>query len=351
MRSSAPRSFAAAALVLVGVLLGAPAPAVADKADALFAKGKAQLAKKQYAEACTTFERVDALDPGIGAKLNVAKCYEEWGKLVRARKWYSDAQKMAADAGDKRASKIQERIDKIVPDIPKLTINVPKDADPRAAAVAIDGEPIAASAMGRDLPVEPGPHDITFNSKGQRKTKTIAIERGGAREVTLDIEVEDGGGEVSSKDGDGGKGKGKGKKGKDKGKSKGADAGASSPGQGRRIASFALMGAGALSMGVSGYLALGARSDYRSALDAHCMGAKDMCDDEGLKLTQDARSRANLGTVFALVGVAMVGGGVALYLTAPSSDPAERRSRDDEALYVAPVIGDGAGLVVIGGRY
>jgi tetratricopeptide (TPR) repeat protein len=344
------RSFAAAALALLGVLLGAPAPAAADKADALFAKGKAQLAKKQYAEACLTFERVDELDPGIGAKLNVAKCYEEWGRLVRARKWYSDAQKMAADAGDKRAAKIQERINKIVPDIPKLTINVPKGANPREAAVAIDGESIAASAMGRDLPVEPGPHDITFNSKGERKTKTIAIERGGAREVTLEIEVEESGDPVNSKDAGSGKSKGAKGKGKGKGKSKSADASSSSPGQGRRIAAFALMGAGALSMGVSGYLALGARGDYRSALDAHCMGAKDMCDDEGLKLTQDARSRANLGTVFAIVGVAMVGGGVALYLTAPSGKT-ERRSRDDEALYLAPVIGDRAGLVVLGGRY
>ncbi len=133
--------------------------------------------------------------------------------------------------------------------------------------------------------------------------------------------MEDGGGEVSSKDGDGDEGKAgaRARARRARASARAPHAGASSPGQGRRIASFALMGAGALSMGVSGYLALGARGDYRSALDAHCMGAKDMCDDEGLKLTQDARSRANLGTVFALVGVAMVGGGVVLYLTSPSA--------------------------------
>ena len=104
MRGSSGTVAAASALAALAALLGAAAPAAADKAeskaDALFAKGKAQLAKKQYAEACTTFEKVDELDPGIGAKLNVARCYEEWGRLVRARKWYVDAQKMAADAGD-----------------------------------------------------------------------------------------------------------------------------------------------------------------------------------------------------------------------------------------------------------
>jgi tetratricopeptide (TPR) repeat protein len=332
--------------IALAALLGAAAPAAADKADALFAKGKAQLAKKQYAEACTTFEKVDDLDPGIGAKLNVARCYEEWGRLVRARKWYIDAQKMAANAGDDRALKIQKRLAKIEPDIPKLTIHVPEGADVRAAAIEIDGEPVATDGVGRELPVEPGPHVVTYSDKGEKKTKTIAIERGGSREVTLEIEVaDDDGGKLGSKE------PGKGKKGKGKGKAKAASSGPAPPGRTRRLAAFGLMGAGVVSMGVSGYLALGARGDYRSALDAHCMGAKDMCDDEGLKLTHDARSRANLGTVFAVVGVAMIGGGVALYLTAPSGDKAERRSRDAEALYVAPAFGDRAGLVVIGGRY
>lgn len=104
-------------------------------------------------------------------------------------------------------------------------------------------------------------------------------------------------------------------------------------------------------MGVATYLALDARGDYRSALDAHCMGAKDMCDDEGLRLTHDARSKANLGTVFGLLGVAMVGGGVALYLTAPKAGAPESSSQSSEALYLAPAIGDRAGFVVLGGRY
>ncbi len=76
---------------------------------------------------------------------------------------------MAAEAGDKRASKIQERINKIVPDIPKLTINVPKGANPRDAAVAIDGESVPASDMGRDLPSSRGRTTVTYNSKGERK--------------------------------------------------------------------------------------------------------------------------------------------------------------------------------------
>jgi hypothetical protein len=126
------------------------------------------------------------------------------------------------------------------------------------------------------------------------------------------------------------------------------------PGRTRRIAGFALMGAGLASMGVASYLAIDARGDYRSALTMYCMDAADMCNDEGLRLTGDARSQANLGTVFAIAGVALAAGGVALYLTAPSAGSAERRSKssdEEEAFYLAPVIGDRAGMLVLGGRY
>lgn len=314
------------ALAIAAALALAPAPAAADKADALFAKGKALLAKQKYAQACPTFERVDELDPGIGAKLNVARCYQEWGRLVRAHRWYVDAEQMARETGDKRARKIKALIDELDPEIPRLTIRVPPGADVEAAAITLDGEPVTAEDVGREVRVEPGPHVIAFRANGARKTRTIAIERGGERELTLDL----GGGD---------------------GASTGSDAGASPPGRGRRIAAFALMGVGVASLGVAGYLTFDARDDYRSALTAHCMGARDLCSDEGLRITRDARSRANLATVFALAGAAVVAGGAVLYLTSPSSGQAESLSRNPEALYLAPVIGDGAGLVVLGGRY
>jgi len=309
-----------------------PAPAAADKADELFSKGKAQLAKKQYAQACTTFERVDELDPGIGAKLNVAKCYQEWGKLARAHKWYADAEKMAASSGDKRASKIKELLAQIEPDIPRLTLRAPAGADLQAAAITLDGEPVTAAG---ELRVDPGPHVVAYTVNGEKKSTTIAIERGGAREVALELP------------GANGKVTGPGPK-EPTGSTPPSPP---APGRTRRLLAFALMGAGAASMGVSSYLVLDARSDYRSALDASCMGAKDMCNDEGLQATHDARSRANLATVFALVGVAAAAGGVVLYVTTPSSGKSESLSRNPEALYLAPVIGDGAGLVVLGGRY
>ncbi len=309
----------------------APAPAAADKADQLFAKGKAQLAKKQYAEACATFEKVDALDPGIGAKVNVARCYQEWGKLARAHRWYADAEKMAVQTRDKRAAKIKELIEALDPDVPRLTIKVSEGADVEAAAITLDGAALAAEDLGREARVDPGPHEIAYVVSGEKKSRTIAIERGGAREVTLELPAGDGAGASGSEPGGGST--------------------PPAPGRTRRVIAFALMGAGAASLGAAGYLAIDARGDYRDALTLHCMDARDMCNEDGLRLTRDARGQANLATVITIAGAAAVAGGVALLLTAPSSGQPESLSRNPEALYLVPAIGDRAGLLVLGGRY
>src|SRR5207249_2684753 len=95
-------------LALLFVIVSTATAAAENKADALFDKGKDLLKKRKYAEACPTFEKVDELDPAVGAKLFVAKCYEEWGKLAHAYRWYQDAEKMANDTNDKRAAKIKE---------------------------------------------------------------------------------------------------------------------------------------------------------------------------------------------------------------------------------------------------
>ena len=79
-----------------------------DKADALFKHGKKLMEEKKYNDACEAFEQSMKLDPGIGTELNIARCYEEWGKLGRAWRSYKAAEKMAKDANDARAGKIDE---------------------------------------------------------------------------------------------------------------------------------------------------------------------------------------------------------------------------------------------------
>jgi hypothetical protein len=294
------------------------------RADALFAQGKQQLADKHYAEACTTFEQVDAIEPGIGAKLNVARCYEEWGKLAKAYRWYSNAEEMARTTSDERAAKIKELTDALDAQVPRLTINLAPGADAKAAAIKLDGQPFAIDLVGKEQRVDPGPHLIEFQAGTERKTKTIPIERGGSSEVLLDgprglqrpaVVVEPP-----------------------------PVVPVTNPGRKRRLIGLAVGGAGVVALGIAGGLTISARGTYNDALDDHCMGTKNLCDETGVRLTRDARSRANKATVVAIFGGLAVAGGAVLFLTAPKHHAAER------TVYLAPVVGsDGGGLVVGGG--
>lgn len=335
---SLSRSLALGTLAL-GLALGTAAPAYADKADVMFKKGKKLLAEKKYAEACAVFAEVDGMDPGVGAKLNVAKCFEEWGKLGTAWRWYSDAEKMAAEAADPRAAKIKELADELDVNVPRVTILVPKGADPDiVATITLDSEPFEASRLGEEQRVDPGPHMIEFEVAGEKQRKMVPLERGGSSELTLEIPK--------------GTGKKKPPVEEDEGDEDAEETVPSAPRPGRtqRIIGLSMVGGGVAAGVVAGVLTLGARNKYRDALDTYCMSDAMMCDDRGLEITGDARSRANLATVITVAGGALVIGGVVLYMLAPDA-VTEVVGDERSALYVTPVVGADGGGLVFGGRY
>lgn len=312
-------------------------PAFAEtKADALFKKGKQLLAEKRYAAACEAFEESDKLDPGIGAKLNVAKCFEEWGKLTKALVWYKQAEEAAIKQKDEREAKIKELIAALDTDIPRLTIRVPPKANLKGAGVRLNGTPV--EKFDEPILLDPGPHEVQYIVNNETRKKTIQLERGGERELTLELTL------IPEAIDD------------KKQQEKKPPPPPPSPGRTRRIIGISMAGAGVVGLGVASYLTLDARGTYKDALDAHCGGMANGCNDEGLRITKDARSQANTATIITLASVAVAAGGVVLYLTAPKSSPNERRRDDEEeedaeARYIMPVVGPGVGGVVWGGTF
>ncbi|CAN5859034.1 hypothetical protein BH11MYX3_BH11MYX3_27580 [soil metagenome] len=322
--------------VALGIVVVLAGTASADKADALFKKAKKLLAEKKYADACATFEQVDKLDPAIGAKLSVGKCYEEWGRLAIAYRWYLDAEAMATAAKDDRAAQIHAVAEELDTNVPRVTLKVQEGADPAVVAtLTVDGKPVDPATLGIEQRVDPGPHAIEFVVDGQKKKKTVPVERGGSSEITLDIP----------------KGKGKGWKGNSGVKTDPDPTPIVEkppvPGRTQRIAGVVVGVSGVVAIGIAGGITLSARGSYKDALADHCMGSSSMCDPAGLTTTHDARHTANIATVVTLIGGAAVIGGVVLYLTAPKGKP----HGDEHALYVSPVVGEGGASVVLGGGF
>jgi len=314
-----------------------------SKADKMFKKGKRQLAQKKYAAACATFERVDQLDPGIGAKLNVARCFEEWGKLARAYDWYAEAHKMAKTNKDKRAGKIKQLIEALDQDVPRLTLKIPVGIDAGSAQVKLDAKPFPADQFGKEQRVDPGQHAIEYMSADQPQKKTVSLDRGGMTEIELPIEPSKSVPGDKDKDHDRDKDKDHDRdRDKDKDHPMTVDTGPSR--NWRKLSGIAAGSAGIVGLGVASVLTITARSSYKDALDANCRGDTSMCDATGLSKTRSARHRANIATVVSIASAVAVGTGVFLYLTAPKSH------RDEHALHVVPAVGDHeAGLVVLGG--
>lgn len=319
-------------LLSLVVLAGVAHADKKDKADALFKQGKKLMAEKRYAEACEAFEKSYNADPGLGAQLNIARCYEDWGKLGKALTVYLEAEKAAKDAKDDRAPKIHELVVALEPNVPRLMLKVPADR-PASLKVTLDGRPVAT--LNESFAIDPGPHTIEWWVKGsKKKQKIVPIDRGAESEVTLDIpkEVEDSGwGDHVVEDH--------------------ADKPVvtetpKTPGRGQRIAGIAVGGAGVIAIGVSTYMALSARGKYNDALDMYCDGMTNSCNMTGLEQTHDARSTANTATIVFFAGVAAVAGGAALYFLAP--DKAEA-AEQPSAFYITPSVAPDAVGIVLGG--
>ena len=320
-----------ALLMMIVALCGVAAADNKEKADVLFKQGKKLMAEKRYADACQAFEESFKLDPGIGAELNTARCYEEWGKLARAYHAYAKAEDMARDAKDPREPKIHELVVGIDKQVPRLTIQVPAGVAADSVHVTIDGAPVDSKDLGKPQLVDPGPRLVEYQSGGAKKNKVVLAERGGESTVTLELApvvVNDDHGHDHDHDHE-------------------VHPPPADPGRNQKLIAYGTAGAGGVLVVISSYMALSARSKYNDALSAHCMNKTNMCDMQGLTATHDARHEANVATVLFLLGTAAVGGGVALYLLAPHAP----RPGDEHALYITPEAHSDGGGLVLGGRF
>jgi tetratricopeptide (TPR) repeat protein len=285
------RFLAAIAIVL---LFGGIASADKEgkaRADKLFEDGRKYLTAKEYALACTAFEQSHAADPAIGTQLNIALCYEEWGKLASAYRAFLEAERLAKEKKDKRAAGARKKVDDLAERSPKLVFDLPDNADP-STVLLFDDKQLDLAKLQDDLLVDPGTHTLEIRVPdrpvkkqeieavvGERKRIPIELPVVEAPKIELPPNVV-----------------------------------ISTPRRkGRLYGGIALSVGGAAAIGIASIVALAARQDYANAVDA-CPGG--MCTTrEAYDATQDARFKANMMTFVAGGGVVLVGVGVYLIVT------------------------------------
>lgn len=300
-------------------------------AEQLFNEGRDLETQGKWTEACPKFEASLQRDPALGTRLNLANCYQHIGKLASAWGLFRESSNLARKANDtKRADYAMQQAAALEPRLPKLVITVPVKSPP-GMVVQRDGAAVAPAELGVALYVDPGPHQVTASAPGfesattsvnidEAKTATLALPELVAVPDAKPAQV-------------------------DKPVDKPVEVELEPVSPTRKYIGLGVGGGGIVMVGVGVVFGLQAISKNNKAKDL--CGADLACSgdnvDEGRQLVHDGRTRGTLATVFMAAGVAAIGAGVVIYLTAPSSSERPRQ------VALVPLIDrDGAGFGVVG---
>ena len=302
MSARAASSFVAVLLVAAVAHAQAPSPA-----DVAFQQGRELLKAGKYAEACEQFEKSEQLDPELGTKFNIAQCDEKIGKVASALAIYRELADHDTNARRKAAS--AQLAQQLAAQVPKLVVQV--SGAHAHAAVTLAGAS-GSRAIEPDQPVELdlGDYTVSVRSEGMTEYTGKVSIRDPGRTISLAVVLVPVKAEVAV--------------------TKPPPPRPAvvpvpkpepaAPRSHRKLYALGAIGAGGASVVtglVFGVLASGKWSDAKKA----CGGGTTCATPDALaranSLRSTARTDATLSTVFVIAGLAVAGGGAALWLTSP----------------------------------
>ncbi|MDI1434350.1 hypothetical protein QHF89_32930 [Polyangium sorediatum] len=324
----------AAALGLV-LVLGSSVARANDPAaaDALFQAAKKLMSEKNFAEACPKFDASYKLDPTLGTLLNLADCYEKFGRTATAWSTWGEAMEKALRDGDKRADFARSRRDALFPKLPKVVINVQNEVP--GVDILWDQVKLAPAVFGVELPADPAEHDLlVLRDDGMKlKEERVRITQEGARtELTLDIEALD---KANPR------------------KVKVVEAPPPPPpgSSKQRVAGLVVGGFGAAALIAAGALE-GVALAKRGAASDRSACVNKFCTPDGLAAISSAQTFAEAGQWIGLGGIVAAAVGITLLITAPPAAPSPRPATGvvvPRPMWVAPWAGPNGGGLVVGG--
>jgi serine/threonine-protein kinase len=287
----------------------------ADKAaaEALFEQGIDLLKAGKLTEACARLEQSESIERGIGTSLYLAECYEKQGRTASAWGLFRDAASEAQARGEsERAQQGRARAARIEPRLSRLTVSSTMTEKPAGLQILRDADPVPDGLWNVAVPVDPGEHRITARAPGYVEWSQVVRVDGDAASVSVNVPplVRDTSVPLAAA-------------------STSANPAATSPlpeedggqsssaGNTQRTIGIVTGGVGVVALGIGGFFGLRAISKNNDAKD-HCNGGTICSDRDGVTLTDDAKSAANVANVLVIGGAVLVAGGLTLYFTAPS---------------------------------
>jgi hypothetical protein len=324
-----------------------PTAAERAAAEALFEEGLGLLEKREFTGACSKLEASQKLDPGVGTLLYLADCYEQAGRSASAWATFKEAAYAAERQGQTERQQIAERnADRLKPLLSYLELSLTEPIA-RGTTITLNGSPVSDAQLQGAIPVDPGDHQLVVSAPEHVTWSAGVTIPPGARtnktQVPALVRAPTSGSSPAEP-------------------SSQAPVSAAPPasappetdrgtapersGASQRTWAYVLGGAGIAGLGVAGVFSLVARSRDQQA-DGECDPTDPrFCTQQGVQLAQGADRAATIATWTAVAGGALLGTGVALWLTAPKP-----KAPPQAALLVGPVARPGSGMLVVKGAW
>jgi hypothetical protein len=181
-------------LATLAVAILGPQPVLAQEADIhalavqLFDEAGRAQDLRAFDEACPKFARVVELEPAkLGAKLALAACYEQAGKLASAVTAYRAAAYRAAESGDARQKLAYDKAAELDAKAPHVTLDLSETLRSLPElSVAIDGVPLDASRWSLPVSLDPGDRAVSVGAAGKKAwSRTLHLEAGSSTQIVL----------------------------------------------------------------------------------------------------------------------------------------------------------------------
>jgi hypothetical protein len=258
------------------------------RADSLFRDAQYLMGKASYPEACVAFAESQRLDPANGTLLNLALCHEKEGKTATAHRELKD---LIALLGASRPRDDRERLRVASERLKSLEKKLSFVAFEPSSGMAfvLDGTTVDSAPIAVDL----GSHTLVVSAP-KKKPRSISFDVDAPGTKTIRIEP------LADE----------------------APPPAAPPPRPAppptfwtpgRIGGAALCGAGLIGIAIGAYFGIDT-FDVREQRDARCVGT--VCDAEGIRLHEDARSSATISTIGFAAGVVAIGVGSFLFVRA-----------------------------------
>ena len=310
MATSIGKKVGAAIALCIGMHSGAASAADPAAAEALFDAGLEAMQAERFDEACPKIAESFRLEARAGTLFTLAECWRKAGKtataLARYQEYLRVYQRMSADEQAKQRGRqdFARRYEKeLEATVPRLTIALAENS-PANTTVVRDGIELGKPSLGQALPIDPGEHVIEAHAPGHVTLKrSVTLAPGEQQTVTIELEPAATSSAPTTT----------------------PDATTAPPerdrasGSSQRTIGYVALGVGAVGVvvgAVTGALVLGKKSEIED--NCGIGGDPAACNADGKSAADGAQGLATVSTIAFAVGIAGLGAGTALVLTAPS---------------------------------